>query len=145
MSSLCLSPLSPQLGIAAGFLVPPVLIPNVEDEEKLAYHISIMFFMTAGVASALFILVIIGKEVGVGTWNQMGLRSASVWQGPGCQEMGWAGRLGMCPTLYLTGSCNTISYCFKPLKNSTCRRKVVSEPAKLLVLSTAHIINSRHE
>ncbi|NXE33197.1 FLVC2 protein, partial [Ptilorrhoa leucosticta] len=48
-----------QLGIAAGFLVPPVLIPNVEDVEKLAYHISIMFFMTAGVASALFILVII--------------------------------------------------------------------------------------
>ncbi|KAI1237710.1 hypothetical protein IHE44_0013796 [Lamprotornis superbus] len=48
------------LGIAAGFLVPPVLIPNVEDVEKLAYHISIMFFMTAGVASALFILVIIG-------------------------------------------------------------------------------------
>uniref|UniRef100_A0A8D2PL17 FLVCR heme transporter 2 n=1 Tax=Zosterops lateralis melanops TaxID=1220523 RepID=A0A8D2PL17_ZOSLA len=59
MSCLCLSPLSPQLGIAAGFLVPPVLIPNVEDVEKLAYHISIMFFMTAGVASALFILVII--------------------------------------------------------------------------------------
>ncbi|OWK64170.1 Feline leukemia virus subgroup C receptor-related protein 2, partial [Lonchura striata] len=59
MSCLCLSPLSPQLGIAVGFLVPPVLIPNVEDVEKLAYHISVMFFMTAGVASALFILVII--------------------------------------------------------------------------------------
>ncbi|NWU94319.1 FLVC2 protein, partial [Upupa epops] len=48
-----------QLGIALGFLVPPVLVPNVEDVEKLAYHISIMFFMTAGVATALFILVII--------------------------------------------------------------------------------------
>nr|XP_030130582.3 feline leukemia virus subgroup C receptor-related protein 2 isoform X2 [Taeniopygia guttata] len=48
-----------QLGIAVGFLVPPVLIPNVEDVEKLAYHISVMFFITAGVASALFILVII--------------------------------------------------------------------------------------
>ncbi|KFO97133.1 hypothetical protein N300_05644, partial [Calypte anna] len=48
-----------QLGIAVGFLVPPVLVPNVEDVEKLAYHISIMFFMTAGVATALFILVII--------------------------------------------------------------------------------------
>ncbi|KFP69680.1 hypothetical protein N310_03881, partial [Acanthisitta chloris] len=60
MSSLCLSSLPPaQLGIALGFLVPPVLVPNVEDVEKLAYHISIMFFMTAGVASALFILVII--------------------------------------------------------------------------------------
>lgn len=59
------SPLSPvQLGIALGFLIPPVLVPNVEDMEKLAYHISIMFFMTAGVATALFILVVIGKEVG---------------------------------------------------------------------------------
>ncbi|NWR71276.1 FLVC2 protein, partial [Centropus unirufus] len=48
-----------QLGIALGFLVPPVLVPNVEDVEMLAYHISIMFFMTAGVATALFILVIV--------------------------------------------------------------------------------------
>ncbi|KAM6274238.1 choline/ethanolamine transporter FLVCR2 isoform 1-T1 [Porphyrio hochstetteri] len=48
-----------QLGIAVGFLVPPVLVPNVEDVEKLAHHISIMFFMTAGVATALFILVVI--------------------------------------------------------------------------------------
>ncbi|XP_009317769.1 PREDICTED: feline leukemia virus subgroup C receptor-related protein 2 [Pygoscelis adeliae] len=48
-----------QLGIAVGFLVPPVLVPNVEDVEKLAYHISVMFFMTAGVATALFILVVI--------------------------------------------------------------------------------------
>ncbi|XP_008946921.1 PREDICTED: feline leukemia virus subgroup C receptor-related protein 2, partial [Merops nubicus] len=47
------------LGIALGFLVPPVLVPNVEDVEKLAYHISIMFFMTAGTATALFILVVI--------------------------------------------------------------------------------------
>lgn len=62
------SPLSSaQLGIALGFLVPPVLVPNLEDLEKLAYHISIMFFMTAGVATALFILVVIGKEVGACT------------------------------------------------------------------------------
>lgn len=145
MSCLCLSPLSPQLGIAAGFLIPPVLIPNVEDVEKLAYYISIMFFMTAGVASALFILVIIGKDVGVCTWNQMGLRSADVWRGPVCQEMGWAGHLGRCPTMQLTHSCNTVSCCFKPLMNSTCWREVVCKPAKLLVLSIACIINSSHE
>ncbi|XP_071665547.1 choline/ethanolamine transporter FLVCR2 isoform X5 [Patagioenas fasciata] len=48
-----------QLGIALGFLVPPVLVPNLKDVEKLAYHIRIMFFMTAGVATALFILVVI--------------------------------------------------------------------------------------
>ncbi|XP_060118944.1 heme transporter FLVCR2 [Heteronotia binoei] len=48
-----------QLGIAVGFLLPPVLVPNVRDKEKLSYHISIMFFMTAAVASLLFVLVIL--------------------------------------------------------------------------------------
>ncbi|XP_005415020.1 PREDICTED: feline leukemia virus subgroup C receptor-related protein 2 isoform X1 [Chinchilla lanigera] len=48
-----------QLGIAIGFLVPPVLVPNVNDQDKLAYHISIMFYIVGGVATLLFILVII--------------------------------------------------------------------------------------
>lgn len=42
-------------------MVPPVLVPNVKDQDKLAYHISIMFYIIAGVATLLFILVIIGK------------------------------------------------------------------------------------
>ncbi|XP_036406353.1 feline leukemia virus subgroup C receptor-related protein 2-like isoform X2 [Megalops cyprinoides] len=46
-----------QLGIAIGFLVPPILVPNVEDMDELAHHISVMFYMTAGVATLLFILV----------------------------------------------------------------------------------------
>uniref|UniRef100_G3P8S8 Major facilitator superfamily (MFS) profile domain-containing protein n=1 Tax=Gasterosteus aculeatus aculeatus TaxID=481459 RepID=G3P8S8_GASAC len=48
-----------QLGIAIGFLVPPILVPNVDDMEELAHHISIMFYITAGVATFLFILVVI--------------------------------------------------------------------------------------
>ncbi|XP_049626499.1 feline leukemia virus subgroup C receptor-related protein 2 [Suncus etruscus] len=48
-----------QLGIAIGFLVPPVLVPNINDQEQLAYHISIMFYIIGGVATLLFILVII--------------------------------------------------------------------------------------
>uniref|UniRef100_A0AAY4B4I5 Choline/ethanolamine transporter FLVCR1 n=1 Tax=Denticeps clupeoides TaxID=299321 RepID=A0AAY4B4I5_9TELE len=48
-----------QLGIAIGFLVPPILVPNVGDIDELAYHIRIMFFITAGVATLLFILVVI--------------------------------------------------------------------------------------
>ncbi|XP_064781845.1 heme transporter FLVCR2-like isoform X1 [Oncorhynchus masou masou] len=48
-----------QLGIAIGFLVPPILVPNVEDMDQLAYHISIMFYITAGVATLLFLLVVI--------------------------------------------------------------------------------------
>ncbi|EMP30693.1 Feline leukemia virus subgroup C receptor-related protein 2 [Chelonia mydas] len=48
-----------ELGIAVGFVLPPVLVPNLEDTEQLAYHISIMFFIIAAVATVLFILVII--------------------------------------------------------------------------------------
>nr|XP_008525349.1 PREDICTED: feline leukemia virus subgroup C receptor-related protein 2 [Equus przewalskii] len=33
------------LGIAIGFLVPPILVPNIQDRDKLAYHISIMFYI----------------------------------------------------------------------------------------------------
>lgn len=47
-----------QLGIAIGFLVPPVLVPNVEDMGELAEHISIMFYITAGVATLIFLLVV---------------------------------------------------------------------------------------
>ncbi|XP_076979215.1 choline/ethanolamine transporter FLVCR2 isoform X3 [Tamandua tetradactyla] len=36
-----------QLGIAIGFLVPPILVPNIKDDDKLAYHISIMFYLIA--------------------------------------------------------------------------------------------------
>ncbi|XP_030200766.1 choline/ethanolamine transporter flvcr2b isoform X3 [Gadus morhua] len=48
-----------QLGIAIGFLLPPILVPNVEDMDELAGHIRNMFYITAGVATFLFILVII--------------------------------------------------------------------------------------
>ncbi|XP_036286697.1 feline leukemia virus subgroup C receptor-related protein 2 isoform X2 [Pipistrellus kuhlii] len=48
-----------QLGIAIGFLVPPVLVPNSNDKDKLAYDIGIMFYLIAGIATLLFILVII--------------------------------------------------------------------------------------
>ncbi|XP_036397993.1 feline leukemia virus subgroup C receptor-related protein 2 isoform X3 [Megalops cyprinoides] len=48
-----------QLGIAIGFLVPPMLVPNVDDLDELARHISVMFYITAGVATLLFVLVVI--------------------------------------------------------------------------------------
>ncbi|TRY88480.1 hypothetical protein DNTS_005160 [Danionella cerebrum] len=50
---------SDELGIAIGFLVPPILVPNLEDLDKLAEHIRAMFYITAGVATFLFVLVII--------------------------------------------------------------------------------------
>lgn len=48
-----------QLGIAIGFLIPPIVVPNVDDVDELAHHISIMFYVTAGVATVIFVLVII--------------------------------------------------------------------------------------
>ncbi|XP_035808264.2 feline leukemia virus subgroup C receptor-related protein 2 isoform X3 [Amphiprion ocellaris] len=48
-----------QMGIAIGFLVPPILVPNVDDMTELAYHIRIMFYISAGVATFIFVLVII--------------------------------------------------------------------------------------
>ncbi|KAM8915703.1 choline/ethanolamine transporter flvcr2b-like [Spinachia spinachia] len=48
-----------QLGIAVGFLLPPILVPNVDDVEELASHIRVMFYISAGVATFIFILVII--------------------------------------------------------------------------------------
>uniref|UniRef100_A0A9L0K9S5 Choline/ethanolamine transporter FLVCR2 n=1 Tax=Equus asinus TaxID=9793 RepID=A0A9L0K9S5_EQUAS len=60
VSTACsIAVLGNQLGIAIGFLVPPVLVPNIQDRDKLAYHISIMFYIIGGVATLLFILVII--------------------------------------------------------------------------------------
>ncbi|KAG7509900.1 feline leukemia virus subgroup C receptor-related protein 2 isoform X3 [Solea senegalensis] len=48
-----------QLGIAIGFLVPPILVPNVDDVSELANHIRIMFYISAGVATLIFVLVVI--------------------------------------------------------------------------------------
>ncbi|KAB0341567.1 hypothetical protein FD754_018493 [Muntiacus muntjak] len=46
------------LGIALGFFIPPVLVPNIDNPDGLAYYMSILFYITAGVATLLFILVI---------------------------------------------------------------------------------------
>ncbi|XP_061650711.1 heme transporter FLVCR2 isoform X2 [Phyllopteryx taeniolatus] len=51
--------LGTQMGIAIGFLIPPILVPNVDNVEELAHHIKIMFYISAGVATIIFILVII--------------------------------------------------------------------------------------
>ncbi|XP_078133828.1 choline/ethanolamine transporter flvcr2a-like isoform X2 [Sander vitreus] len=48
-----------QMGIAIGFLLPPILVPNVDDINELANHIRIMFYISAGVATLIFILVVI--------------------------------------------------------------------------------------
>ncbi|XP_048841482.1 feline leukemia virus subgroup C receptor-related protein 1 isoform X2 [Brienomyrus brachyistius] len=49
-----------QLGVAVGFLLPPVLVPNTPDDKDLMGHnISIMFYGTAIVSTLLFILAVV--------------------------------------------------------------------------------------
>ncbi|XP_006890609.1 PREDICTED: feline leukemia virus subgroup C receptor-related protein 1 [Elephantulus edwardii] len=49
-----------QLGTAVGFLLPPVLVPNTQNNTSLlACNISTMFYGTSGVSTLLFILTII--------------------------------------------------------------------------------------
>ncbi|XP_017310198.1 feline leukemia virus subgroup C receptor-related protein 1 [Ictalurus punctatus] len=50
-----------QLGVAIGFLLPPVLVPNTPEEgkEQMGYNISIMFYGTAAISTLLFILTVI--------------------------------------------------------------------------------------
>ncbi|XP_038646355.1 feline leukemia virus subgroup C receptor-related protein 1-like [Scyliorhinus canicula] len=47
------------MGVALGFLIPPMIVPNVDDLDQLTYHINVMFYGTAAVATVLFILVIL--------------------------------------------------------------------------------------
>lgn len=50
------------MGVAIGFLLPPVLVPNTPEDVKLTGHnISIMFYGTAAVSTCLFILTVIGR------------------------------------------------------------------------------------
>ncbi|XP_007109818.1 choline/ethanolamine transporter FLVCR1 [Physeter macrocephalus] len=49
-----------QLGTAVGFLLPPVLVPNTQNNTRLlACNISTMFYGTSAVATLLFILTVI--------------------------------------------------------------------------------------
>ncbi|XP_049625782.1 feline leukemia virus subgroup C receptor-related protein 1 [Suncus etruscus] len=49
-----------QLGTAIGFLLPPVLVPNTQNNtELLASNISVMFYGTAGISTFLFVLTLI--------------------------------------------------------------------------------------
>ncbi|CAH6789659.1 feline leukemia virus subgroup C receptor-related protein 1 [Phodopus roborovskii] len=49
-----------QLGAAVGFLLPPVLVPNTQNNtDLLAYNINIMFYGTAFISTFLFFLTVI--------------------------------------------------------------------------------------
>ncbi|XP_016359055.1 choline/ethanolamine transporter flvcr2a isoform X3 [Sinocyclocheilus anshuiensis] len=88
-----------QLGIAIGFLIPPVLVPNVDDMNELAQHISVMFYITAAVASLIFLLVVFGLNVGCFYAVSTLLNRMIIEHYPG-EEVN-AGRIGL--TLVIAG------------------------------------------
>ncbi|XP_048392657.1 feline leukemia virus subgroup C receptor-related protein 1 isoform X1 [Stegostoma tigrinum] len=48
-----------QLGVAFGFLLPPILVPNTRDDlNVMAKNISILFYGTAAIATVLFFMVV---------------------------------------------------------------------------------------
>ncbi|XP_035826589.1 feline leukemia virus subgroup C receptor-related protein 2 [Aplysia californica] len=48
-----------QVGVAIGFVLPPMLVPNSDAMEDLSRDFYIMFYTTAGVTTVLFFLIII--------------------------------------------------------------------------------------
>ncbi|XP_052712157.1 feline leukemia virus subgroup C receptor-related protein 2-like isoform X2 [Crassostrea angulata] len=48
-----------QIGVAIGFLVPPIVVPNSESLDDIGSHLNIMFYAGAGFMTFLFILVVI--------------------------------------------------------------------------------------
>lgn len=73
-----------QLGTAIGFLLPPVLVPNTPNNAELTGHnISIMFYGTAAVSTALFILALLGALTQSHTGSHHGRQQTSA---PGSRE-----------------------------------------------------------
>ncbi|KAK3580513.1 hypothetical protein CHS0354_001114 [Potamilus streckersoni] len=48
-----------QVGVAAGFLIPPILVPNSDTLEEIADDLSKMFYIGVGVTTALLVLIVI--------------------------------------------------------------------------------------
>jgi FLVCR family feline leukemia virus subgroup C receptor-related protein len=50
-----------QLGVALGFFLPPILVKDHENIDDIGADLKLMFYIVAGVCTALFIVVVIGK------------------------------------------------------------------------------------
>lgn len=50
-----------QLGVAVGFVLPPMLVPNSENLETVGKDLQMMFYMVAGLTSVLLVLMVFCK------------------------------------------------------------------------------------
>ncbi|XP_046438070.1 feline leukemia virus subgroup C receptor-related protein 2-like isoform X1 [Daphnia pulex] len=51
-----------QLGVALGFFLPPILVKDHENIDDIGADLKLMFYIVAGVCTALFIVVVIGFQ-----------------------------------------------------------------------------------
>lgn len=60
VSSACsLGVFGNQLGVAMGFLIPPMLVKNHDDLEMVGADLKFMFYLVAGFTSVLLVLIIL--------------------------------------------------------------------------------------
>jgi hypothetical protein len=51
-----------QLGVALGFFLPPILVKDHKNIDDIGADLKLMFYIVAGVCTALFLVVVIGKD-----------------------------------------------------------------------------------
>uniref|UniRef100_UPI00359008FD heme transporter FLVCR1-like isoform X3 n=1 Tax=Myxine glutinosa TaxID=7769 RepID=UPI00359008FD len=93
-----------QLGVALGFLLPPILIPNARDVNSLNFPIRMMFFGVAGLTTLLLLLVVISINTGCFYSVSTLLNSMIIANYPD-EELN-AGRIGL--TIILSGMVGSV-------------------------------------
>lgn len=70
-----------QLGIAVGFVLPPMLVGNHDDIELIGSDLKLMFYLVAGLTSILVVLMVLCKYLLIVFWmrvNQFFLQSSRI-------------------------------------------------------------------
>lgn len=63
VSSACsLGVFGNQLGVAMGFLIPPMLVKNHDDLDLVGADLQFMFYLVAGFTSVLLVLIILCRS-----------------------------------------------------------------------------------
>lgn len=51
----------PKLGVALGFLIPPIMVKDHEFREEIGHDLLFMFYIVAGICTFLLLTVIVGN------------------------------------------------------------------------------------
>ena len=50
-----------QVGVALGFFIPPMLVPDVQDSDLIGVRLRILYYVVATFCVVCFVLMIVGK------------------------------------------------------------------------------------